>query len=59
MVIVRNKSDNLREISETHTPNEEHENFVPVHMEAAAKCISTKPRAKHRVPWETVTVGKK
>ena len=42
MVTVRNS---LQEISETHTPNDEYENFITTHMEAAAECILTKPRA--------------
>ena len=33
--------------------NDEYENFVNAHLEAAAECISTKQRAKPRVPWET------
>ena len=28
------------------TPNDEYENFVNAHIEAAAKCIPTKPRTK-------------
>ena len=28
-------------------------------MEAAEKCIPTKLRTKHRVPWETLAVRKK
>ena len=52
MIIVRNKFDTLHEISDKHTLNEEYENFVTVHIEAAAKCIPIKPRAKCRFPWE-------
>ena len=59
MITLRNKFDPLQEISETVTPNDEYENFVNVHMEAAAKCIPTKLNAKHRVPWETLAVQKK
>ena len=51
MVTVRNKFDTLQEISERHIPNDEFENFVTTHMEAAVwKCILTKPRIKYRVP---------
>ena len=28
-------------------------------MEAIAECISTKPRAKHRISWESLVVRKK
>ena len=55
----RNQVDVLQEISETHTPNDKYKNFVSAHMEAAAECIPTKLRAKHRVPWEILTVKKK
>ena len=58
-ITLRNKFDALQEISETLTPNDEYENFVNAHMEAAAKSIPTKLRAKHRVPWETLVVKKK
>ena len=50
MVTVRNKFDTLQEIFETHNPNDEYENFINALMEAAAECISTKPRAESRVP---------
>ena len=50
MVTVRNKSD---------TPNDEYENFLTAHMEAAAECIPTKPRTKCRVSWESQVVRKK
>ena len=56
---LRNKFDALQEKTETHTPNDEYENFVNVHLEAAAKCIPTKQRTKHRVPWETLAVREK
>ena len=32
-----NKHDALQEKTETHTPNEENENFVNAHLEAAAE----------------------
>ena len=41
------------------TPNDEYENFVEAHLEAASKCIPTKPRTKYRVPWETLAVREK
>ena len=39
---LRNKYDALHEKIETHTPNEEYENFVNAHLEAAAEYIPTK-----------------
>ena len=58
-ITLRNKFDARQKISETLTPNYEYENFVNAHMEVAAECIPTKLRAKHRVPWKTLTVKKK
>ena len=58
-LILRNKFDVLQEKTETHTPNDEYENFVNVHLEEAAECIPTKQRAKLWVPWETSAVRKK
>ena len=52
---LRNKSNALQERSEIHTQNDEYENFVNAHLEAAAECIPAKPR----VPWETIAVRKK
>ena len=46
---LRKKFDALQEISETPTPNDEYENFVHAHFEAAPECIATKQRAKPRV----------
>ena len=43
---LRNKFNALQDISETPTPNDEPENFVNAHLEAAAECIPTKQRAK-------------
>ena len=56
---IRNKFDTFQERAETPTPNDEYENFINAHLEAAAKCIPTKQRAKPRVPWETLAVRKK
>ena len=56
---LRNKFDALPEISETLTLNDEYENFVNVHLEAAVECIPTKQRTRPRVPWETLAVRKK
>ena len=44
---------------EKGTPNDEYENFVNAHLEAAAKCIPTKPRTKYRGPWETLAAREK
>ena len=43
----------------THTPNEEYENSVNSHREAAAEFIPTKQRTKYRVSWETLVVKEK
>ena len=51
MVTVKNKFDTLQETSERPTPNNKYENFVTIHIKAAAKCIPAKPRAKYKVPW--------
>ena len=56
---LRNRFETLQEKAEKGTPNDEYENFVEAHLEAAAKCISTKPRTKYRVPWETLAVREK
>ena len=56
---LRNKYDALQERAETHTPNDEYENFINAHLEAAAECIPTKQRAKPRVPWDTLAVRRK
>ena len=51
-----NRFETLQEKTEMGTPNDEYENFVNAHLEAAAKCIPTKPRTQFRVPWETLVV---
>ena len=56
---LRNRFETLQEKTEKGTPNEEYENFVNAYLEAAAKCIPTKPRTKHRVPWEMLAVREK
>ena len=53
---MRNRFETLQEKTEKGTSNDEYENFVNGHLEAAAKCIPTKSRTKYRFPWETVTV---
>ena len=55
----KNKYDALQEQTKTHTPNEEYENFVNAHLEAAAEFIPTKQRTKYRVQWETLEVREK
>ena len=59
VVELRNRFETLQEKTEKSTPNDEYENFVNAHHEAAAKCIPTKPRTKYRVPWETLAVREK
>ena len=56
---LRNRFDTLQEETEKSTPNDEYENFVNAHPEAAAKYIPTKPKTKYRVPWETLAVREK
>ena len=56
---LRNRLQTLQKKTEKVTPNEEYENFVEAHLEAASKCIPTKPRTKYRVPWETSEVREK
>ena len=56
---LKNWFDTLQEKTEKGTPNDEYENFVNAHLVAAAKCISTKPRTRYRVPWETLAVREK
>ena len=59
VIVLRNKFNALQEKTETRTPNDEHENFIHAHLEAAAKYIPTKHRTKSRVPWETLAVREK
>ena len=60
MVTIINTFDTLQGTSERHTLNDKYENFPTAHIEAAAaKCIPAKPRAKCRVLWESLFVGKK
>ena len=44
---------------QTHTPNDEYENFVNAHLEAATKYVPTKHRTKSRVPWDALTLREK
>ena len=55
---LRNRFETLQK-TEKGTPNDEYENFVNTHLEAAAKYILTKPRTKYRVPWEMLAVREK
>ena len=59
VIALRNKFDALQEKTETHTPNDEYENFVNANLEAAVKYIPTKLRIKSWVPWETLVVREK
>ena len=56
---LRNRFETLQEKTEKGTPNDKYENFVNAHLEAAAKCIPTKPKTKYRVPSETLKVREK
>ena len=55
---LRNKYDSLQQQTETHTPNEEYDNFINTHLEVAAEFIQTK-QSKYRVRWETLAVREK
>ena len=57
--VLRNIFDERQEKTETHTPDNEYENFVNAQLESAAECIPTKQKAKPRAPWETLAVRKK
>ena len=59
VLALRNKFHTLQEEKEIHIPNDEYENFVNAHLEAAAKYIPTKLRTKSRVSWETLAVREK
>ena len=59
VVELRNRFETLQEKTEKGTPNDEYENFVNAHLEAAVKCNPTKPKTKYRVPWETLAVREK
>ena len=59
VVELRNRFETLQEKTEKGTPNDEYENFVNAHLEAATKCIPTKHRIKYRVQWETLAVREK
>ena len=52
----RNRFETLQEKTEKGTPNDEYENFIEAHLEAASKWIPSKLRTKYRVPWETLAV---
>ena len=56
---LRNKYDTLPEQTEIPTPNEENENFVNAHLEAAAEFIPNKQRWKYRVLQESLPVREK
>ena len=46
----------LQKTPEKYIPKDEYENFITTHIEAAAKCIPIKPRAKCRIPFEVIAV---
>ena len=56
---MRNRFETLQENTENGTPNDEYENFVNAHLEAAANFIPTKHGTRYRVPSETLTVREK
>ena len=54
MLTVRKKFDTLQEISERHTTNDEHENFIITHIDTTTKYIPTKPKAKCKISWKSI-----
>ena len=56
---LRNRFETQQEKTQKGTPNDEYENFVNAHLEAAANCIPTKPRTRYRVPREMLAVREK
>ena len=56
---MKKEFDALQEKTETHTTNDEYENFANAYLEAATECIPTKQRTKSRVPWERLVVREK
>ena len=52
MLALRNKFDVLQEKTEIRTPNDEYENFVNAHLEAAAKCILSRDILLRRWKWD-------
>ena len=56
---LRNRFETLQEKTEKGTLNDEYENFVEAHLEAASKYIPIKPRTKYRVPWDTLAAREK
>ena len=56
VIALRNKFEALQEKTETRTPNEEYENFINTHQDAASNYMPTQHRTKSRVPWETLVV---
>ena len=56
---MRNRFQTLQDKTEIRTQNDEYENFVNAHLEAATNFIPTKPRTKYRVPWETLAAREK
>ena len=50
LIAVRNKFDTLQVTFESHSTNDEYENFVSAYIEAKGEDIPTKTRAKCRVP---------
>ena len=49
-ITLRNKFNTLQEVSKTLTLNDEYENFVNAHIEAATGFVPTKISAKQKSP---------
>ena len=56
---LRKRFEELQEKTEKGNPNDEYDNFVNTHLEAAATFIPTKLRTKYRDPWEMLAVREK
>ena len=59
MITLINKFDIFQETPEKHTLNDEYENFVTAHIQAAGKCIQIKPKAKCRVLSKVIAIREK
>ena len=56
---VINKFDTIQQTFESHTLNDEYENFVTTHNEAAHECEPIKSSNNCRVIWESLAAMEK
>ena len=59
MLTLRNKNDALQEKTETHTPNDEYENFMNAHLEVAWNTYQLNKELNLESHWETLAVREK